>query len=114
MSLRSIQSYRKTECPVSVSELYIEAKPLGMDGALRSQTPSAQRNRTTERAAQPNYRARSATELPSAQRNRTTERAAQPNYRARSRNRITELPRGLAATNPPRLRRSPHACLPPN
>jgi hypothetical protein len=27
-----------------------------MDGALRSQTPRAQRNRTTARAAQPNYR----------------------------------------------------------
>ena len=36
-----LPNYRITECPVSVSELYIEAKPLGMDGAKRSQTPRA-------------------------------------------------------------------------
>ena len=41
---------------MSVSELYKEAKPLGMDGALRSQTPRAQRNRNTARAAQPKHR----------------------------------------------------------
>ena len=63
---------------MSVSELYIEAKPLGLDGAKRSQTPSAQRNRITELP-----HGFAATEL--------------PNYR------ITELPnyRGQAATEPP-------------
>jgi hypothetical protein len=87
MSLRSIQSYRKTEkprgkaateppsaqrnrnttrqsrnriteCPVSVSELYIEAKPLGMDGAKRSQTP-----RGKAATELPNYLGKAATFL---------------------------------------------------
>ena len=41
--LPNYRAHSATECPVSVSELYIEAKPLGMDGALRSQTPRLRR-----------------------------------------------------------------------
>jgi hypothetical protein len=68
MSLRSIQSYRKTECPVSVSELYKEAKPLGMDGALRSQTPrgKAATKPPSRNAATEPPRGKAATELPRA------------------------------------------------
>jgi hypothetical protein len=72
--------------------------------------------RITARTAQPNHRARSATELPSGKaatetpraqrnriterqsRNRTTARTAQPNHRAHS---ATEPPRGKAAAASP-------------